>query len=51
MLIYFSRRSIYLLAGYMEAKKPPGTWVIRYPQKNDISIATNDPRDQLICIE
>lgn len=38
----------YWLAGYMEAKKPPGTWVMRYPQKNDISMATNDPRDQLI---
>lgn len=39
----------HLLAGYMEARKPPGTWVIRYPQKNDISMATNDPSDQLIC--
>lgn len=49
--MYFIGRSIYLLAGYMEARKPPGTWVIRYPQKNDISIATNDPRDQLIYIK
>lgn len=39
---------LYLFAGYMDAKKPPGTWVIRYPQKNDISMATKDPRDQLI---
>jgi len=39
---------LYLFAGYMDAKNPPGTWVIRYPQKNDISMATNDPRDQLI---
>lgn len=40
---------VYLFAGYIEARKPPGTWVTKYPQKNDISIATNDPRVQLIC--
>lgn len=46
--VHYTAILTHLLAGYMEARKPPGTWVIRYPQKNDISMATNDPSDQLI---
>lgn len=29
--------ALYLLAAYLEARNPPGTWVIRYPQKNEES--------------
>jgi len=31
------RKGLYLLAAYLEARNPPGTWVIRYPQKKDES--------------
>lgn len=36
-----------LFAGYLDAKNPPGTCVIKYPQKNDESTALSTPTDQL----
>ena len=29
------------LAGYLVARKPPGTWVIKYPQKIEESTEAN----------
>lgn len=39
-----------LLAGYLAARNPPGTWVTKYPQKIDESTADIVPNDHLFIL-